>query len=1053
MTQPVGVNLQAENANAYLAALDAVASATNALIAGVKTAAGALTGFESDLNQAASGTDALASAAAAAETKEFDFGHAAAAAGDDVTGLGADAKGAGAGVKGFGDDADKAGDDAEGLGKKSKEGASGIDAIKEAAIGAARRLGEFAVEGLASAAAALGDWVKSGVAAAGDFEAKMNEFASITGDSLDESGQSLTDFKDLFISLGRELPVSTAEVQQAAIEMAKGGIEPATIAAGGLKTALNLAAAGGVDIAASAEIMAKQLGVWVSKSADAATKSQFLAETADLLTQAANASTVGVEDLALGLANAGGVAKIAGLSFRETVTTMALLAPGFSSAADAGTSFKTFLARLQPTTDAAAQAMASLNLLTSEGKSKFYDATGAFIGMDKAAELLHGSLEGMSAAQKEATLQAIFGQDAIRAAAIIAEQGAKGYNDMAGAMAGAGTAAEQAAKRQQGFNVAVDNIMGSLEALQITIGTAVLPSLTSLINLLASGINAVTDYADATLKGETALSTIAATISDYAVPAVAGLTSAVIAWALAQSSSALPAILKLIPAIIAQTGAVIANAAAVAAAAAPYAAIAIAVGGVIKAYTDYQAKLKDATTELLNSRQWWLDSAAAIDRYGNSAAATQAKLAPYANTISVIRDQIQQETQALAQRQNAGQLTEAQYQAELAVINQHAEALKQVTAAYTVEEQKIIDTAAASMTATTTAATLTSANQGLATQTSLTAQDVEKLGQALQKTYQEGQSAVAAFAQTQASYLTGVEERQAAHAATIAGLEKQKQDATTAEQKTGIDAQIAQANQGYADEEQAQAASYANQQAAQTQHLGQMLIDYTVGQAQLGNITKEKAAEITATLEREYGLQETSTATTFLHMAESIDRFASSSGGSIDGLVGELHANEQAAAETQKAMDDYAKEYTATQVNNFLEGKSDANELTSALNAIPKNITINVHTAYSSSGSQTRNDELPAGARAAGGPVDRGSTYLVGEEGPELFTAQRSGTIIPSDALRQALASPAQQAAAVREPAQPGGMQVTNEYHLGVTTNQSPAVVVQSYALMQAMAL
>lgn len=39
-------------------------------------------------------------------------------------------------------------------------------------------------------------------------------------------------------------------------------------------------------------------------------------------------------------------------------------------------------------------------------------------------------------------------------------------------------------------------------------------------------------------------------------------------------------------------------------------------------------------------------------------------------------------------------------------------------------------------------------------------------------------------------------------------------------------------------------------------------------------------------------------------------------------------------------------------------------------------------------------------ARAAGGPVSGGSTYLVGEHGPELFTAGSSGTIIPNDALQ-----------------------------------------------------
>ncbi|HXC56108.1 MAG TPA: phage tail tape measure C-terminal domain-containing protein [Rhizomicrobium sp.] len=39
------------------------------------------------------------------------------------------------------------------------------------------------------------------------------------------------------------------------------------------------------------------------------------------------------------------------------------------------------------------------------------------------------------------------------------------------------------------------------------------------------------------------------------------------------------------------------------------------------------------------------------------------------------------------------------------------------------------------------------------------------------------------------------------------------------------------------------------------------------------------------------------------------------------------------------------------------------------------------------------------GARAAGGPVDAGTPYLVGEQGPELFTPGAAGAIAPNSAL------------------------------------------------------
>ena len=43
------------------------------------------------------------------------------------------------------------------------------------------------------------------------------------------------------------------------------------------------------------------------------------------------------------------------------------------------------------------------------------------------------------------------------------------------------------------------------------------------------------------------------------------------------------------------------------------------------------------------------------------------------------------------------------------------------------------------------------------------------------------------------------------------------------------------------------------------------------------------------------------------------------------------------------------------------------------------------------------------GAKAIGGPVSGGTTYLVGERGPELFTPSSSGNITPSDKLRKSL--------------------------------------------------
>ena len=44
-------------------------------------------------------------------------------------------------------------------------------------------------------------------------------------------------------------------------------------------------------------------------------------------------------------------------------------------------------------------------------------------------------------------------------------------------------------------------------------------------------------------------------------------------------------------------------------------------------------------------------------------------------------------------------------------------------------------------------------------------------------------------------------------------------------------------------------------------------------------------------------------------------------------------------------------------------------------------------------------DKVFGGFKAAGGPVTSGTSYIVGERGPELFTPSRSGSIIPNHAL------------------------------------------------------
>ncbi|MCU9611884.1 hypothetical protein OEK97_28670, partial [Escherichia coli] len=63
-----------------------------------------------------------------------------------------------------------------------------------------------------------------------------------------------------------------------------------------------------------------------------------------------------------------------------------------------------------------------------------------------------------------------------------------------------------------------------------------------------------------------------------------------------------------------------------------------------------------------------------------------------------------------------------------------------------------------------------------------------------------------------------------------------------------------------------QAAHYAAEQAAQSAHLGQMLMDYTATQVAMGNMSTEAANVIMAGIETQFGITQDISSRTFLQM-------------------------------------------------------------------------------------------------------------------------------------------------------------------------------------------
>lgn len=94
----------------------------------------------------------------------------------------------------------------------------------------------------------------------------------------------------------------------------------------------------------------------------------------------------------------------------------------------------------------------------------------------------------------------------------------------------------------------------------------------------------------------------------------------------------------------------------------------------------------------------------------------------------------------------------------------------------------------------------------------------------------------------------------------------------------------------------------------------------------------------------------------------------------------------------------YAKDMPETQAA-FAGARDRAGELSDKLDRLAnRRVQIFIEEVYTAQQQTIRGNagSTPGGGRAAGGPVEAGTAYVVGEDGPEIFVPQQSGAIVPN---------------------------------------------------------
>ena len=309
------------------------------------------------------------------------------------------------------------------------------------------------------------------VKAAMDFDKEMSKVQAVSG----ATGKELALLRQNAIEAGQATAFSATQAAQAQSELAKAGIATSDILGGALKGSLDLAAAGGMDLAEAATVSAQAMNIFSLKGKD-------VGRIADTLAAGANKSAANVADLAWAMRMGGQVASQTGLKLEDTVGVLSAFADNALIGSDAGTSLKTMLQRLANPTNDMSDTMRDLGI-------EVYDAQGEFVGMSSLAGQLQRSLGGLTQEQRDAAMAVIFGADAVRGANVLYKIGSAGVDEYTKAVTDAGAANRMA-------STMMDNLAGDLEKLKGSLETALIQGGSSATGVLRGMTQAATGTID-----------------------------------------------------------------------------------------------------------------------------------------------------------------------------------------------------------------------------------------------------------------------------------------------------------------------------------------------------------------------------------------------------------------------------------------------------------------------------------------------------------------------------------------------------------------------------
>lgn len=325
-----------------------------------------------------------------------------------------------------------------------------------------------------------------------DFESSMSRVSG----ALNDPSANMEELRQLALDMGADTVFSASEAGAAMEELAKGGLTAADIKGGALKTTMDLAAAGSLQLADAANVTVQAMGAFGLSAGQTG-------EAANALAGAAAASSADVSDLTQGLSQVSAQAHSAGWSIQDTTAVLGAFADAGIRGSDAGTSLKTMLQRLSAPTDAAASQMEALGINVRDSNGNMMDAASI-------AGELQAKLGGLDSATRDAAIQTIFGADASRAALVMMNQGTEGIQRYTAATNDQ-TAAQRLADSQMGDTErSIEEMNGAIETASIQVGGALAPAVTDVANAVGGAAESFSEMDEGTQQAVVGFGLVAA---------------------------------------------------------------------------------------------------------------------------------------------------------------------------------------------------------------------------------------------------------------------------------------------------------------------------------------------------------------------------------------------------------------------------------------------------------------------------------------------------------------------------------------------------------------